>query len=34
MDCWVRRSVADLIYGGVFERFPNLRVGIVEHGAA
>jgi predicted TIM-barrel fold metal-dependent hydrolase len=31
-DTWVRRAVADMIFGGVFEQFPQLRVGIVEHG--
>jgi predicted TIM-barrel fold metal-dependent hydrolase len=30
-DYWVRRSVANLIFSGVFERFPNLKFVIVEH---
>jgi predicted TIM-barrel fold metal-dependent hydrolase len=30
-DYWVRRSVANMIFAGVFERFPNLKVAIVEH---
>ncbi len=28
---WVKVSLADLIFAGVFERFPRLRVGTVEH---
>jgi predicted TIM-barrel fold metal-dependent hydrolase len=31
-DYWVRRSLADIIMTGVFERFPRLRVGSVENG--
>jgi predicted TIM-barrel fold metal-dependent hydrolase len=30
-DYQVRQSLAELIFGGVFERFPGLRVGSVEH---
>ena len=30
-DYWVRRSVAGMIFAGVFERFPKLKVAIVEH---
>ena len=30
-DYWVRRSVADMIFAGVFERFPKLKAAIVEH---
>ncbi len=30
-DLWVRMALADLIYGGVFERHPGLLVGSVEH---
>jgi predicted TIM-barrel fold metal-dependent hydrolase len=28
---WVKVSLADLVFGGVFDRFPTLRVGTVEH---
>ena len=31
MDMGVRMSLADMIYSGVFERFPKLQVGAVEH---
>ena len=30
-DHWVRMSLADMIFGGVFERYPKLQVGSVEH---
>jgi predicted TIM-barrel fold metal-dependent hydrolase len=30
-DHWVRMSIADMIFAGVFERHPNLKVGAVEH---
>jgi len=30
-DFQVRQTLADMIYSGVFERFPGLRVGSVEH---
>ncbi len=30
-DFWVRMSIGDIIFGGVFERYPKLRVGAVEH---
>ena len=32
-DVWVRNSLADLVFGGVLERHPGLRVGSVEHEA-
>ena len=31
VDHWVRMSLADMIFGGVFERYPKLQVGSVEH---
>ena len=31
MDLAVRMSLADMIYSGVFERYPKLQVGAVEH---
>ena len=31
VDYWVRVSVAHMIYSGVFERYPKLQVGMVEH---
>lgn len=30
-DYWVRRSLAAMIFAGVFERFPGLKVAVVEH---
>ena len=30
IDHWVRMSLGSMIYGGVFERYPNLQVGSVE----
>jgi predicted TIM-barrel fold metal-dependent hydrolase len=30
-DYWVRRSLADMIFTGVFERHPRLKVGSIEH---
>ena len=30
-DYWVRMSLGHMIFSGVFERFPDLRVGAVEH---
>ena len=30
VDYWVRMSVANMIYGGVFERYPGLQVGSIE----
>ena len=30
-DHWVRKSVASMIFSGVFERHPDLNVAIVEH---
>ncbi|MEO5841049.1 MAG: amidohydrolase family protein [Acidimicrobiales bacterium] len=32
-EYWVRLSLADIIFGRVFDRFPRLRVGSVEHEA-
>ena len=29
-DHWVRQSLGDMIYSGVFERYPELHVGSVE----
>ena len=29
-DFWVRTSLGDMIFGGVFERYPKLRVGSIE----
>ena len=31
---WVRMSLADMIFSGVFERYPSLQVGSVEHDAS
>jgi predicted TIM-barrel fold metal-dependent hydrolase len=31
VDFWVKRSIADLIFAGVFDRHPQLVVGCVEH---
>ena len=31
VDYWVRTSIADMIFSGVFERYPKLQVGAVEH---
>ncbi|MGE0822057.1 MAG: amidohydrolase family protein [Candidatus Binatia bacterium] len=33
-DYWVRYSMTDMIFAGVFERHPRLRVGSVEHEAS
>src|SRR5262249_15613845 len=30
-DHWVRVSLSDMIFSGVFERYPKLKVGTVEH---
>ena len=30
-DFWVRVSLTEMILSGVFERYPNLRVGVAEH---
>jgi predicted TIM-barrel fold metal-dependent hydrolase len=30
-DHFVRKSIGEMIFGGVFERYPKLRVGSVEH---
>lgn len=29
-DYWPRRSVADMMFSGVFERFPTLKIGVIE----
>ena len=34
MDYWVRVSLANIIYSGVFERHPSLKIGAVEHEVA
>ena len=31
LDYWVRMSLGSIIYSGVFERYPKLQVGSVEH---
>ena len=31
LDHWVRASLANMIYSGVFERYPKLLVGSIEH---
>ena len=31
LDIWVRMSLASIIFSGVFERYPKLQVGSVEH---
>ena len=31
MDHWVRMSITHIIFSGVFERYPKLQVGAVEH---
>ena len=31
MDHWVRMSITHMIFSGVFERYPKLQVGAVEH---
>ena len=33
-DYWVRYSLSAMIFAGVFDRYPKLRVGSVEHEAA
>ncbi len=30
-DYWVRMSLGNIIFSGVFQRFPNLQIGAVEH---
>ena len=30
-DHWARMSLANIIFGGVFQRFPKLQIGAVEH---
>ena len=30
-DYWARRSIACMMFGGVFERYPGLKVGVVEY---
>ena len=31
VDHWVRMSLSSMMFAGVFERYPNLKVGTVEH---
>jgi predicted TIM-barrel fold metal-dependent hydrolase len=31
VDFWVKTSVADMIFSGVFDRHPGLRIGCIEH---
>ncbi len=31
VDYWVRMSLGDMIFSGVFERYPKLQVGAIEH---
>ncbi len=31
IDHWVRMSLSQMIFGGVFERYPKLQVGSIEH---
>ena len=31
VDHWVRMSLADMIFGAVFERYPKLKMGSIEH---
>ena len=31
VDFWVKRSLADLIFAGIFDRHPRLMVGCIEH---
>ena len=31
LDHWVRMSLSDMIFSGVFERYPKLQMGVVEH---
>ncbi len=31
MDYWVRTSLAQMILGGIFEKYPKLQVGSIEH---
>jgi predicted TIM-barrel fold metal-dependent hydrolase len=33
-DHWVRYSLSAMLFAGVFDRYPRLKVGSVEHGAA
>jgi len=33
-DYWVRYSLSSMLFAGVFDRFPGLRIGSVEHEAA
>jgi hypothetical protein len=30
-DYWVRYALADMIFAGILERYPRLKVGSVEH---
>ena len=31
LDHWVRMSIGHIIFTGVFERYPKLRIGAIEH---
>ena len=31
VDFWPRNSLGDMIFAGVFERYPGLKVGVIEH---
>src|SRR5205085_12083271 len=33
-DYWVRYSLSSMVFAGVFDRFPRLKVGSVEHEAS
>lgn len=30
-ETWVKESVADMIFAGVFDRYPTLQMGVIEH---
>ena len=30
-DTWPRRSIGNMIFGGVFERYPGLKLGVIEY---
>ena len=33
-DYWVRYSLGSMLFAGVFDKFPGLKIGSVEHEAA